>query len=271
MIVYFVERIVFEHNFYCLNIIFLAAQTGEGLRPLWLLQPQGHAVPRLPALHRAFHGQVRVPVPKEFVDASNAALPDCVCGPGKGLAGLTCADCPASTYSATAAHTGSKPCQMCESGTYSGSGASECVDCPFGSYRLDTSILACQSCNAGYYSPDARYNFCIPCSNECAGGMVETPCPTDSSKLVCSPCPAVRPNAHLDGGQDCTSTCDAGYCVARRRVLSSCSRCLRVSSLRSRQPGSTATSQSSSSRTTMPSCAPTSPCSIPGKPPTRAN
>jgi hypothetical protein len=100
---------------------------------------------------------------------------------------------------------------MCPSGTYSGSGASECVDCPFGSYRLDTSPLGCQSCDAGSYAPDPRYNFCIPCSTECVGGLKETECPTDSSKLVCSPCPAVRANAHLDGGRDCTTTCDTGY------------------------------------------------------------
>ena len=146
-----------------------------------------------------------------LVDASNTAMPDCVCGLGKGLASLACTDCPANTYSATTVRSGFKPCQMCPSGTYSGIGASGCVDCPFGTYRLDTSLLGCQSCSEGFYTPDARFNFCIPCSAECVGGLKETPCPTDSSKLVCSPCPAARANAHLDGGRDCATSCDEGY------------------------------------------------------------
>ncbi len=36
-------------------------------------------------------------------------------------------------------------CQRCESGTFSGSGASECAQCPFGTFRLSDSLLGCQN------------------------------------------------------------------------------------------------------------------------------
>jgi hypothetical protein len=142
-------------------------------------------------------------------------MPTCVCGPGKAFtpSPLSCAACEANKYSVTISGPGAGPsaCAWCAAGTFSGSGASVCVQCPYGTHRVHASPLGCQPCPMGSYAPDARSSACVACADACPNGLREAPCPTDPGRLLCSPCPQPRANAALNGGRDCASSCLSGF------------------------------------------------------------
>jgi hypothetical protein len=146
------------------------------------------------------------------------SMPQCVCGPGHAYSSdPLCTACEANTYSSSVIAASSNiilsRCLWCESGTFSGSGASGCEQCPFGTFRLSNSPLGCQNCPAGRYATDTRYDSCTNCVETCSGGLKETACPTDPMLVICSECQAasVRANAYLNGGRNCATTCQNGY------------------------------------------------------------
>ena len=154
------------------------------------------------------------------VSPLSSSLPQCICGPGASFTSNSlqqCAACQPNTYNEvviTAESTNIilSRCRRCWGGTFSGSGASECSQCPFGTYRLSSSFLGCQECPAGKYAQDSRQDQCTDCVEAC-NGLKEIKCPTDPLLLICSQCSEsdVRPNAYLNGGRDCATSCQNGF------------------------------------------------------------
>ena len=153
-------------------------------------------------------------------DASDVTskTPQCECGPGKAFlrTPLMCKNCAENTFNAAVVDSLSadtlSTCQSCAPGTFSGSGASVCAQCPFGTYRVANSPFGCQSCLIGMYASDPTYDSCVTCSETCENGAKESPCPTDPDRFICSECAeTIRANSHLNGARDCATSCNTGY------------------------------------------------------------
>jgi hypothetical protein len=140
--------------------------------------------------------------------ALSTSSPQCMCGPGHRLAD-GCVPCPENTYSAAIVPVGSAlQCTACEAGKAAPAGASQCVPCALGQYRVGAG--ACVACDAGSYAPDASKAVCVRCVADC-GGRRESACPTDAGLVMCSDCGPARANSRLNGGLDCATDCLDGF------------------------------------------------------------
>ena len=139
--------------------------------------------------------------------------PVCACGPGKAFdTTLGCHDCPANSFNNNIfiLQQGMEvTCTPCNAGQFAAPGSIECTPCGLGKFRpLDEP--ECLDCPSGQYSPDPTQDACTDCSVTC-DGMLETICPTDSTKLICSECPEPRPNSNFNGKRNCTTDCNSGF------------------------------------------------------------
>ena len=140
----------------------------------------------------------------------------CVCLEGHGFgAALGCYACPVGTYGPTNLTLSLTPwqqtqaCLPCPLGFWSASGQAQCTACPAGAYR-DLHTQGCAECPNGQYAPDPTTKACTDCRSEC-GGLLQTPCPTNSSLFICRECPPKRSNADLNGNDNCATSCWQGY------------------------------------------------------------
>jgi hypothetical protein len=147
-------------------------------------------------------------VPPSTMNASGV----CVCPDGyyhDASAGL-CSPCPINTMGLGGS------CTLCQLGYYSPSTATACTLCDAGKYRY-SSDATCQSCGAGMYSQRVEFKVCTQCSTKCEDGYMASACPgeTNTSYMICSPCPTLPDHARwgmtLDTNLPCNYTCNAGY------------------------------------------------------------
>jgi len=147
-------------------------------------------------------------VPPSTMNASGV----CVCPDGyyhDASAGV-CSPCPINTMGLGGS------CTLCPLGYYSPSTATSCTLCDAGKYRY-SSDATCQSCGAGMYSQRVEFKVCTQCSTKCEDGYMASACPgeTNTSYMICSPCPTLPDHASwgmtLDTNLPCNYTCDAGY------------------------------------------------------------
>lgn len=107
-------------------------------------------------------------------------------------------------------------CTGCPLGTIANDNHTQCVACPYGSYRSDVSQSVCQNCsNTIDFAPDPTSSVCQSCVSSCAVGEQWKVCPRDSSKFVCDPCPALPVNGfarYVTSRQnyDCFTECVPG-------------------------------------------------------------
>jgi TNFR/NGFR cysteine-rich region/Tyrosine-protein kinase ephrin type A/B receptor-like len=145
-------------------------------------------------------------VPPSTMNASGV----CVCPDGYYASAGVCLPCPINTMGLGGS------CTLCDLGYYSPSTATACTLCDAGKYRR-SSDATCQSCGTGMYSQRVEYKVCIKCSTSCPDGYRAEACPgeTNSSYMICSPCPNLPDHARwgmtLDANLPCNYTCDAGY------------------------------------------------------------
>jgi hypothetical protein len=104
------------------------------------------------------------------------------------------------------------PCWPCPLGSWSVEQASTCFSCPPGQFRGSTSLQGCESCESGYYSPDAtRSDSCVACNTSCDPGFYQSPCPMYPllDRFVCLQCNALPANATWT--LDCYYDCIPGF------------------------------------------------------------
>ena len=144
----------------------------------------------------------------------------CVCPDGSRESAGTCQQCALNDFGLGGT------CRACEAGTYSSAlGATVCVACDYGKFRLVGMPGSCSSCpTAGWYAPSGSSSVCVPCNETCSfgGWVVDRPCPGDPTKAVCKPCPAPLPgNATWAAGGGCSYDCHARFF----RTTEGCSAC----------------------------------------------
>ena len=123
-----------------------------------------------------------------------------------------------------------KPCDACEAGKYSASGATACLACEYGTYREDW-MDACMACDAGYFAMDPSTGNCTACNSTCDIGYDPMPCPTYAGNdlFMCMPCAEIPDNAHRTPADGFTSNtacdweCDVGYFRANETSCQACS------------------------------------------------
>ena len=141
----------------------------------------------------------------------------CVCFAGNSFNNIDgCKQCNGNEYNPEALTLTDTPwsqrviCQSCNAGTFSMPGATSCTHCSFGEYRTQ-SMTSCAACPKGKYALDASTSLsCTDCVSTC-NGLKETPCPTDSSLFICSPCDSPRPNSAFNGQSNCATSCNADF------------------------------------------------------------
>jgi Tyrosine-protein kinase ephrin type A/B receptor-like len=162
--------------------------------------------------------------------ALSSLAPVCACGPGMNFnmqAG--CGACPVNTVNDqtfTLVKDSEVQCTPCDPGFVSNALSTQCIPCPLGTYR-SSDFDSCQDCPKGQYSQDPTTAACVDCVSEC-GGLLETPCPTDNSLVLCSQCPTPRDHSYPNGKRNCTTECLDGY-YELEGMCTSCSQFDRIS------------------------------------------
>ena len=141
----------------------------------------------------------------------------CVCSQGAGYDPLSgCMQCLQNTFNADTLILSSTPwlqskaCEACPAGTWSARGQTGCEACAEGQYR-DISMASCADCPSGQYATDATTELsCTACASTC-NGLLQTPCPTDTSLYICKTCPPPRNFSDFNGVDNCATSCWDGY------------------------------------------------------------
>ena len=129
----------------------------------------------------------------------------CECNAGFWGNGLACIACGVGTSNPLQGQTSVNACQPCEAGTYNNITAqASCKDCLAGTFNNDTGNYSCEQCPAGYFSAE---NKAIECSM-CEAGSFNG----DTGQSSCTPCDE---GFESDAGAlSCTPICGDGLRVA---------------------------------------------------------
>ncbi len=110
--------------------------------------------------------------------------------------GNNCVYCAAGNYSE---FYGLTVCNMCTQGTYSGTGASTCTKCSWGTYNTNIGSSTCRFCSAGTYMANTNPTMCTACT----AGTYSLG--TSANCLICN----AGTYSSLNGASECLM-CSAG-------------------------------------------------------------
>lgn len=141
----------------------------------------------------------------------------CGCPDGWRLVGGGCEPCPGNWSYGVA---GGLECRDCGAGNFSsaGGGATACERCAAGKYRVAIGD-GCQSCEPGWFAPDAGSGACARCNTSCGSGWRDGgACPSHeegSGYRVCVPCEVGLPRRGASRWVgECVFECEAGLYYA---------------------------------------------------------
>jgi hypothetical protein len=148
----------------------------------------------------------------------------CVCPDGRREEAGECVPCGLNSHGLGGS------CQPCAAGTYtSASGATVCIACEYGKFRLPGQAGGCQACALqGWFAPHPGLGECIPCNLTCAmhGWTLDRECPDERAPpgvfSVCKACPQPLPaNAVWTRAGECAYNCSQGH----YRGINTCEPC----------------------------------------------